>query len=212
MAVFLENNTVWVYIDQIQDQIEISLLVRTILEIECCYSELVARLCPRVACQAQRLHSRIASASIQVMPDWTSEVGEAIAVSDTAAVLAEADSWEAKAAGFWRDTADDWKAKPKLQRKKAKQWLVATDSAMKVSTGMGWADFIPPTDKPADDIASSPTASVSVDQGSDGWSALMWLIFYSKAAIFITFDPMHRLWNDVGNEIKSTNLWPVFFS
>ena len=53
-----------------------------------------------------------------------------------------------------------------------------------------------------------PCATVCVDQGSDGWCALHFLVALGLNLI-ILFDWKHRTWNDVQLSLKDSNLWLV---
>ena len=64
-----------------------------------------------------------------VLPDWTSRAGEAIARGDKEAVDQCKLTWHQQAETFWRDNIEEPPKVPKLERKKGKAWLMATDWA-----------------------------------------------------------------------------------
>ena len=59
---------------------------------------------------------------------------------------------------------------------------------------------------------------MSLDQGSDGWSACMFLLFQLRALLIVVPDTAHRLWNDVkiamgrSKMMQSIHLGQVVFS
>jgi hypothetical protein len=110
-------------------------------------------------------------------------------------------SWKQVAKEFWQDTADiDSKARtkqPKLHRIKVYEWLCATTHMLLIASGKTWDSFrTTPEEQLTKDAAVWPCATVCVDQGGDGWSALHFLASWSCNLIILS-DTSHRTWNDV---------------
>ena len=52
------------------------------------------------------------------------------------------------------------------------------------------------------------TMTVALDQGSDGWSAMHWLLFEQRACVLLLRDPLHRLWNSTQNAVREAGELP----
>ena len=68
---------------------------------------------------------------------------------------------------------------------------------LKIATGFGWSAFkVDPTAENCPDPSRWPSISCAIDQGSDGWSAVHYLLstFHNLCPFF---DASHRVWNDV---------------
>ena len=64
-------------------------------------------------------------------------------------------------------------------RKKAYQWLLATDNMLQMILAVGWRFFCPEhmTAAQRSDPSTWPVCTVALDQGSDGWCAVMYLAY-----------------------------------
>ena len=49
---------------------------------------------------------------------------------------------------------------------------------------------------------------MSLDQGSDGWAAVNFLVWHKRCNALVVPDPSHRVWSDCENAIKDSGLWP----
>lgn len=148
----------------------------------------------------------------QVTADWSTSISDAIDRGDEAAMELEKASWQAKARAFWAEHSGNKIPAPKAaeRRRKAHLWLLATDRAMQVTSGRGWGAFVVDERREALDLPEHwPVAHVALDQGSDGWAAIMWVAFASRVCVHFYRDPLHRLWNDVLASVKSAGLWPL---
>ena len=120
--------------------------------------------------------------------------------------------WEMTTADFWKAHAVDAENKPKppqkLFRSKAWSWLAATDHQLRAFTGRGWDAWYQPSEpserKP---YLEWTFVTVSLDQGSDGWSAVSYMAWHRHCNIYIALDASHRVWNDVEGAIRSEGLW-----
>ena len=89
------------------------------------------------------------------------------------------------------------------------RWLAATWQMMSISTVFGWTMFQVPRDpKEWGDPLSWPSATLTIDQGGDGWSAGFFL-----ASLFLNIiifpDMSHRVWNDVQLSIQDCGWWYI---
>ena len=121
-------------------------------------------------------------------------------------------TWKEVALQFFADAAKQSKS-PKLHRTKAFEWLCSTNYMLLVCTGFSWDRFIIPANctKPA---LSWPSCTVTVDQGSDGWSSLHYLRSSDgvKRNLLLLHDESHRLWNDTQLSLADAKLYPHVLS
>ena len=89
------------------------------------------------------------------------------------------------------------------------RWLAATWQMIVIPTGYGWTMFQVPRD-PAKwgNPLAWPSATVTIDQGSDGWSACFFLASLYLNVV-ILFDMSHRTWNDVQLAIQDCGWWYI---
>eukprot|EP00971_Amphidinium_carterae_P190404 3778750-Amphidinium_carterae.4 len=107
-----------------------------------------------------------------------------------------------------RDDASTGPKKTKLHRTKVWQWLRSTHHMLR-STGMqGWGDFLPRQDQHP---ASLKSVTVTIDQGSDGWSAGNYLLD-RKYCITLLGDSSHRGWNDTQHALADSRLTSIVLS
>ena len=120
-------------------------------------------------------------------------------------------NWRDSAKAFWKSMAGDGAPKPlaKLHRLKVLRWLAASWMHLVVATGRGWDQFQVAED-PAQrgDPLTWPSVTVTIDQGSDGWSACFFLASQFLNVIPF-FDMSHRVWNDCQLSIQDCGWWHV---
>lgn len=148
------------------------------------------------------------------MKDLRNEVQDAIDRKDAEAIKKERVAWRKKAKRDLYDIAGMKSSEPerKRHRGKAYEWLVATDHQLWCCSGRRWADFFhDQEEKEAQETAieRGATITVSIDQGSDGWGALMYLLYKKKAAVMVMKDPSHRIWRDVWLGLTGAQLKPM---
>ena len=122
--------------------------------------------------------------------------------------------WSQTAADFWRahggagaETPKKGKTPANQHRSKAGIWLAASHHMLQSATGRGWEQWLVPEEDPPG-FSARPTLTVSIDQGSDGWSAMNFLCRAKRANCLVIPDTSHRLWNDCEAAIKDSLLWP----
>ena len=54
---------------------------------------------------------------------------------------------------------------------------------------------------------SWPCLTIPIDQGSDGWCAVNWMVWKAGLNVLQLFDPSHRVWNDCQNACKDSFYW-----
>lgn len=140
-----------------------------------------------------------------------------MAEKDAKVLATEKQQWRKRALQDWSAmsiepsaaaNAGQSKARP---RAKALEWLFASDHQLFVSTGHRWEHFAlphPPFKCPPPE--QWPVATVSVDQGSDGWSACWFLMNRLGVSLMLLKDPSHRCWNDVWLSLEHAGLKSVF--
>eukprot|EP00971_Amphidinium_carterae_P227410 4510577-Amphidinium_carterae.1 len=109
---------------------------------------------------------------------------------------------------FWEANKVPAKRRKVLSRSGAKQWLQASDRQLRVATGMGWEHYVfepAHTEKPEE----ANVVCISLDQGSDQWAGVNYLLFQRAVCLIPFRDPMHRLWNDVMGAVKRSSLYPL---
>lgn len=149
------------------------------------------------------------------MKDIRSEVQDAIDRQDQAAIAKERIRWRQKAKRVFSELAQSPATEPKRKRHREKcyEWLTATDHQLWCCTGRRWDDFChAPTDGARADPGGPElwdTVTVSIDQGSDGWGALMFLMYHRQASVMCIKDPSHRMWRDVWLGLAGAQLKPL---
>ena len=103
------------------------------------------------------------------------------------------------------------KAKSKARaspRSSALDYLRAMDKALQTMTGRTLADFIPGDESEGEYLLKpQPTLSVVIDQGSDGWSTMYYVLYKLKLRAILKFDIFHREHNDVSGAVKASGMW-----
>ena len=155
---------------------------------------------------AVRLESSSVEHPAQAMREVVTAATLAFDGGSAADRAAACKSWKEMALDFWRNAGEGGATAPTLYRTKAFQWLVATGFQLMTATGRGWSSFLlaPEIERPPPECWNSIT--VSIDQGSDGWSACQYLT-HASAVIITLFDTSHRLWNDCQAALRSSGLW-----
>lgn len=99
---------------------------------------------------------------------------------------------------------------PTWHRKKAFEWLVASHNQLEHVTGIdGWSHFQLDADASKRPVWSEwPTATVCIDQGSDGWCACNFLKA-QRACMLLLKDPSHRKANHCKGALHDSGVWPV---
>ena len=98
---------------------------------------------------------------------------------------------------------------PKVYRRKAAEWCLHVDMALRSLTTKGLSHFVPPADLSDDRLEFTPLLGIALDQGPDGWSGIWFLIFSVGACILPINDISHRVWNDTKLALKDAGLWGV---
>eukprot|EP00971_Amphidinium_carterae_P056314 1111814-Amphidinium_carterae.2 len=106
-------------------------------------------------------------------------------------------TWKEVALQYFQQASKGSKA-PKLHRTKVYEFLTTTNFQLLVGTGNGWDKYIVPVDTPLSPL-DWPSATVWVDQGADGWSALHYLRHAegTKRNLLVLHDESHRLYGIV---------------
>ena len=117
----------------------------------------------------------------------------------------------------WHTAAADWcraqagksvseaTKRQELFRKKAYEWLLASNHALEIMFGRGWKSFVV-GEGCTDEAAAWPCITCALDQGSDGWSAVHYLQ-HCKVNMLIVNDASHRVWNDCQLALKDSGCW-----
>lgn len=156
---------------------------------------------------------------LQVSADLELRALDAVEAGDTEAIRVEKEAWKEECKQFYMAMAAEGERKRKkhhvfqLHRVKAHKWLVMVDSQLRVMTGDGLQRFSVP--RSAESGGNSGRLApenqhylvAAVDQGSDGWSALNYLLYGVRWAVLVLPDISHRCWNDANNSFHSSNLW-----
>eukprot|EP00971_Amphidinium_carterae_P332277 6466360-Amphidinium_carterae.1 len=107
-----------------------------------------------------------------------------------------------------RDESQSEPAKTKLQRTKVWQFLRSTHHMLR-STGLaGWSEFLPAEGQHPSKYKS---ATITIDQGGDGWSAAHYLIDRGHC-ITLLGDSSHRGWNDTQLALADSRLTTIVLS
>ena len=72
------------------------------------------------------------------------------------------------------------------------------------ATGAGWAAFKLPEDRSGDPL-QWPWVTLTIDQGSDGWSAAFFMMSIGVNILLLN-DASHRVWNDFQLACQDTSL------
>lgn len=136
-------------------------------------------------------------------------------LGDSAKLLLARSGWVEKARVFFRsakESANDGvgrSAELKVFRAKSREWILAVDQMLRLSTGAGLSKFAVVTDsqESLQDPSRWPNLTLTVDQGSDGWCALNWLLSSQHVNAFIVSDPAHRCWNDCKGALTDVGLF-----
>ena len=116
------------------------------------------------------------------------------------------------AMAYWKnlrgEEVEQLPAPDKRERKKAFAWLLAVDNMLKVMGLGGFGRYIQPKqvcerDKPE----NWPILSISIDQGSDGWTGGHYLLNEMRGGVLVLRDVSHRLFNDVKLACQDSHLW-----
>ncbi len=116
-------------------------------------------------------------------------------------------------------TANSLQAEAKVQRLKACDWVVAPNSFLASSTGIGLKRFVAQNtlisgfekrvrslEQPAEH-EGKPVVSIHMDQGSYGWSGAMYLLNCQKLRIAVMPDCFHRRHNALNVGVCHAGLW-----
>ncbi len=152
------------------------------------------------------------------MPKSTGEAAVSAATiaiqdEDAAATIAIQERCQADAVRFWLEMGEEEGGEDEeggktreLKRTKVWKWLLVTWHMMAV-LGVGWTFFQQPLDpSQRGDPVLWPSITVSLDQGSDGWSAVHYLRHIGVNVIVLP-DLNHRCWNDTQLAIQDSGLW-----
>ena len=98
--------------------------------------------------------------------------------------------------------------KPPADRLAALEYLKALDQSLDTVTGRKLSEFrqIGAEDHSCT-MKLSSTMSVVIDQGSDGWSLMFYLLYKQKLRFILKFDIYHREHNDVMGAVKASGMW-----
>ena len=93
----------------------------------------------------------------------------------------------------------------KVYRLSALYWILAVDLALQTCTGIGLEHYRVP-DPPRE--LPWPTATLVIDQGSDGWAAVQFLLYLMNCCAVPISDFCHRTWHDTKRALSLSGLWP----
>ena len=120
-------------------------------------------------------------------------------------------SWKKMAEAYWSaqaGIAEKETRSMKPERANALRWLAATEHMIVAACGWGWQKFQQP-----DDVAKRhpqperwPVVTLSIDQGSDGWCAVQFMLSLG-INIALVNDVSHRTWNDCELGLRDADLW-----
>ena len=149
------------------------------------------------------------------------DAGDAIEDGDAAALEDAVAGWTDSANVAVRlldgdvDRVDDMENRKPEERTKAHKWIHCLDSMMHKVTGrnlipMFEKDFSQ-TIKPTDDATQWPRMCVTPDAGSDGVSALYYLMSNKPKGLGLNisaaYDISHGCWNDAKQSLRRVGLW-----
>lgn len=100
--------------------------------------------------------------------------------------------------------------KHEVFRRKAYEWLIVTDHMLWVACDMRWSDLVLPPEDERPPPSQWRICTLSVDQGSDGWTSAYFLAMQAEAGLMICKDPSHRLWNDTWLALEHANMKAIF--
>ena len=103
------------------------------------------------------------------------------------------------------------RAKPPAERLAALGYMKAMEKSLQLMTGANLAAFQPKADKVEGGYSLLPhrTLSVVIDQGSDGWSLMFYLLHKCRLRLVTKFDIYHRESNDIQGAVKAAGQWSV---
>ena len=135
-----------------------------------------------------------------MMRDLRLPVHTALETGDEKALAQEREAYRVRALEYLQQGVAKRKLEnraPKWHRKKALEWLLATEQQLTVCTGQGWVQFQQsPEETSPKHPRDWPTLSLGVDQGGDGWCAGYYLMYHRHVSAMMVKDLSHRLWND----------------
>ena len=142
--------------------------------------------------------------------DYFAEVQQAILNGDSETVEDAKHSWM-RNSDLWTDGG---KVKPDVgvQRKTAFQWLIALDNVLRQwvsENGIGFYILSEEFKQQNPNPLLWFVISITLDQGSDGWSAKQDVFYKLKASWYILPDVSHAVWNDFKRALQRSGLWPV---
>ena len=149
------------------------------------------------------------------MRDLVTDATMAFTDGDAGDVAVARHSWYEVAASFWagQSGADasgscgKGNKQKTLCRAKVFEWLAATAMFLVVATGTGWQQFQQSLDPGArGDARLWKSLTLSIDQGSDGWSAAHFLLSIGIVLLLVP-DQSHRVWNDVQLGLDDAGVW-----
>jgi len=152
----------------------------------------------------------------EVMRDFRASAALAVESGADKELQREIEEWMETASGFWRgktaqtleDKAAKSKAKPKLFRVGARDWLAAATCMLKVTADKSILDYVVTAEmQKAVPPSRWPALTVCIDQGSDGMAAVSYLMYRLNCNIMVLPDPSHRVWNDCQLALKAAKLW-----
>lgn len=124
--------------------------------------------------------------------------------------VAAGEAWRQQATLFLKGehkaSADIAKRRPRF-RLKAFKWLLALDRMLSVSLGVGLRRFLAWEEHSRPHPRQWQILTVSLDQGSDGWSAVQFLANGLPFGVMALADPSHRCWNDCQLSLKDSQTW-----
>ena len=152
----------------------------------------------------------------QVMRDFRASVALALECGAEKELEHEIEEWMGKASEFWRgkaaqtgeEKAAKRKARPKLFRVGARDWLASADCMLKATADRSILDYVVTAGmQQAVPPSRWPALTICIDQGSDGMAAVSYLMNRLSCNILVLPDPSHRVWNDCQLALKAAKLW-----
>lgn len=149
---------------------------------------------------------------LEVLRDAALQMQDAKDDGDEEAFRGFEAEWQREARAFLerqRGVKGEPAAKAKARyRTGARAWIVGVDKQLRSTIGSGLRRFVQPVSlEERGNPVSWPVLSVALDQGSDGWSAVMYLQRRANMNLIVMFDPSHRAWNDSKAALQQAGLW-----
>ena len=150
------------------------------------------------------------------MRDFRASVALALECGAEKELEHEIEEWMGKASEFWRgkaaqtgeEKAAKRKARPKLFRVGARDWLASADCMLKATADRSILDYVVTAGmQQAVPPSRWPALTICIDQGSDGMAAVSYLMNRLSCNILVLPDPSHRVWNDCQLALKAAKLW-----